>query len=456
MTPSVRLRLAVWNALAFGALLAGFAGLVYALAHRAAYGVVDQRLAGCLAQLARDERNVADPARLRHWVGEFWEHEQVGCVVFDRAGRPEVRTEELPPDALPDVPASTHGVATTERPVLGRQRVLSAPLPHDPDGRSVALLASPAEADRSLAQLRVALVTAVPVVLAAAAGAAYLLAGRALAPVARLTDATRRITAERLADRLPVANPHDELGRLAGTVNDLLARLEAAFAEQRRFAADASHELRTPLAVLRAEVEVALRNPPPPADVPALLSSMLEECDRLGRLTDQLLTLARHDADSPAPERTAVDVAALAGRVADDLRPLAEAKGQHLRVRVEDGPTGWQVTADPGQLRQVLVNLIDNAVKYTPPGGAVEVRVGAAPGGVAVAVRDTGEGVPAEHLPRVFDRFYRVDKGRSRGLGGTGLGLAIVRGIVRGHGGRVDLTSEVGRGTVCRVTLPAG
>ena len=151
------------------------------------------------------------------------------------------------------------------------------------------LLASTVEADHSLGQLRQHHRRLLPVILVAATGVSYILAGRALAPIARLTEATHRITANRLADRLPVANPHDELGRLAATVNDLLARLEAAFAEQRRFTADASHELRTPLAILRAEVEVALRNPPPPAEFPALLTSLVEECDRLGKLADRTL-----------------------------------------------------------------------------------------------------------------------------------------------------------------------
>ncbi len=146
-------------------------------------------------------------------------------------------------------------------------------------------------------------------------------------------------------------------------------------------------------------------------------------------------------------------MAGLAAAVVEDLRPLAEAKGQALRLEAEPGRV---VAGNPGRLRQALVNLIDNAVKYTGEGGAVEVRVSAAPGGVRVVVADTGEGIPAEHLPRVFDRFYRADKARSRELGGTGLGLSIVKGIVEGHGGRVELASEPGCGTVCTVTLPAG
>jgi heavy metal sensor kinase len=458
MSLTIRWRLTLWNALAFGALLLIFAGSVYVLAYRAAIEAVDRKLQGALDQLARDEQNVRDPVRLRHWVGEFWEHDQIACAVFDREGKRVERTTELTPDTLPEKPLTTGdgpSFATITHPVLQRQRVLSAPLPNDPGGRSVVLLAATAEADHSLAHLRIALLTAVPVIFAAAAVAAYWLAGRTLAPMARVTEATRRITADRLSERLPVPNPGDELGRLAATVNDMLARLERTFAEMRRFTADASHELRTPLAVLRAEVEVALRKRLTAGEAQEVLVSVLEECDRLTRLTEQLLSLARQDAGTAPPGQEPVDLVALAGGVVEDLRPLAEAKGQTLRLDVAPGWPGLVIPGDPGQLRQALMNLIDNAVKYTPEGGSVEVRVGPAPGGVAMTVADTGEGIPAEHLSRVFDRFYRVDKARSRELGGTGLGLAIVKGIVEGHGGRVELVSEVGRGTVCTVTLPS-
>jgi heavy metal sensor kinase len=455
MRMSIRRRLALWNTLAFGVLLAGFAGLVYALAHRAAFGVVDQKLAGCLDQLGRDDRPASDPDRLRYLVEEFWEHEQVGCVVFDAAGRPFLRTEELTADAVPEWPGEVGTeveVATVTRPVIGRQRAMTALLPHSSDGRTVVLLASTAEADHGLGHLRVALLTAIPAVLAAAAVAAYLLAGRALGPVSRLTEATRLITAARLSDRLPVADAHDELGRLAATVNDLIARLEAAFAEQRRFTADASHELRTPLAVLRTEVEVALRTPPGAAEVPGLLASLLEECVRLGALTDRLLTLARLDSSEPSEGWEPVHLIGLLAGAIDGLRPLADAKGVTLRIDPDDSAP--VVVGDPDGLLRAFANLVENGVKYTPPGGSVVVRVSTAVGAVRVEVTDTGEGIPPEHLPRVFDRFYRVDKARSRSQGGAGLGLSIARGVITDHGGEIGLASVAGRGTTATVLLP--
>jgi heavy metal sensor kinase len=454
MSLTIRHRLTLWNALAFGVLLVGFAVLVYVLAEKAAMGALDQKLQASLDLLARDSQNVRDPDRLRHCIGEFWEHEQVACAVFDQSGPMVMRTEELTPDALPKTSLGGSGYTIEVLPVMGRQRELTAPLPHSDDGRIIVLLASTAEADRSLGQLRVALFSAVPVVFGVAALAAYFLAGRALAPMAGITDATRQITADRLSDRIPIANPGDELGRLATTVNDMLARLESAFQEMRRFTADASHELRTPLTVLRTEVEVALRKTSLTGEVRELLGSVLEECGRLTRLTDQLLAMARRDAGTPLPEREQLNVARLVADVVEDLRPLAESKGQTLRYEVEPDYSGQLILGDRGLLRQGLVNLIDNAVKYTPENGTIEVRTGAGRNGVAVKVTDNGEGIPATHLPRVFDRFYRVDKARSRELGGTGLGLAITKSIIEAHGGRVELISEVGQGTVCTVTLP--
>jgi signal transduction histidine kinase len=248
-----------------------------------------------------------------------------------------------------------------------------------------------------------------------------------------------------------VPNPHDELGQLAETVNEMIARLERSFAEVRRFTADASHELRTPLAAIRSEAEVALGRGGLAEEQRQLLGSILEECARLARLTDQLLTLAREDAGTAGPPREPLDLTALATSAAETMRALAEVGGVRLRV-ASDGPVrAW---GDAARLRQVFFNLIDNAVKYTPEGGEVVVRV-EAQGGLAVAtVRDTGEGIAPEHLPRVFDRFYRADKARTRERGGTGLGLSIAQSVVAAHGGRIELESAPGRGTTARVVLP--
>jgi heavy metal sensor kinase len=317
---------------------------------------------------------------------------------------------------------------------------------------TVVVMASLEEVDHELGEVRTVLLTAVPIVLLLSGGLGYLLARKALAPMERLRRSTKEITAERLDRRLPIINPQDELGRLTETFNAMIGRLERSFVEIRRFTADASHDLRTPLTAIRTEVEVSLAKPLNVAEHQQLLGSILEECSRLTRLTDQLLTLAREDARAAHQVQEPVDLASLVGDVAETMRPLAEAKELHLHLQVNG--VAW-VRGDSARLSEVFFNLLDNGIKYTPKGGEVELKVGQSGSEVTVTVRDTGIGIPAEHLPYVFDRFYRVDKARSRAEGGTGLGLSIAQNTIGAHGGRIELTSAPGQGTTCTVSLPS-
>jgi heavy metal sensor kinase len=449
---SIRWRLTVWNTAALALLLLGLAVLIYALLGRALVAGVDRTLDECWRQFEREPPPAEDEGRLRHWVEEFWEHEHIACVVFAADGRVAVKTVELAEAAVPPlVPAGEPARASGTLPVMGRQRFLSGGLPHARDGRSVVLLAGLAEVDHSLAQLRAVLLTAVPVMLGVSALVAYFLAGRALAPVSAISRVTRGITAEALDRRLPVVHPHDEVGELSTTINDMVARLERSFAEMKRFTADASHELRTPLAALRAEAELAAGKTLTAEESRHLLGGILEECDRLTSLTDQLLALAREDT-GVAPARELLDLVALLAGVVETMRPLAEIKGLQLRLE-GDGPAN--VRGDAARLRRVFYNLLDNAIKYTPA-GSVEVRVARRGNDAVALVRDTGIGIAPEHLPHLFERFYRVDKARSREMGGAGLGLSIARSIVHAHGGRIELNSTPAEGTTCVVTLPVG
>jgi heavy metal sensor kinase len=445
----------MWNTLALAVVLAGFAALIYGLLARALYEQTDQRLLGGLRQLEQDRRLAADrPGRLRYWADELREHDNLSCAAYGPGGEILVRTTELAQASVPAAPEVAAGVRRlTDRdvPIVGRQRVLEAGVRLGDQDGAVVLLAPLEEVDRELGRLRTALLMAVPAALALAGGLAYLLARKALAPVEQLRRSTRAITADRLDRRLPVPNPGDEFGRLAQTINDMIGRLERSFAKIRRFTADASHELRTPLTAIRTEAEVALREPAVPPEQQQLLGSILEECGRLTRLTEQLLALAREDAGVVPPAREPVDLADVAAQAADTLRPLAEAKNVQLH-----GPHRGRVGihGDAARLRQVFLNLIDNAIKYTPEGGAVEVCCEALAGEAVATVRDSGVGIPPEHLPHVFDRFYRVDKARDRGQGGTGLGLSIAQSAVTAHGGRIEVSSDRGRGTTVRVTIP--
>jgi heavy metal sensor kinase len=304
--------------------------------------------------------------------------------------------------------------------------------------------------EEELREILLVLVLGLPPIVVLAGVGGYVLARRALAPIDHLGAEARRITAERLHERLSVPNQKDEIGRLAAVINDTLARLELSFEQLRRFTADASHELRTPLSVIRGIGEMNLRETRTPAEYKDAMGSMLEEVDRLTRLVDSLLQLSRGDAGTARLSREAVDLGQLAREVVASLGILAEERQQRLRV---DAADHVRVLADRLVLRDAITNVIDNAIKYSPNGSTIDVRVQRAGDRGTVSVTDEGPGIPAEHREHIFDRFYRIDEGRSRELGGTGLGLAIARWAVETNGGHISVDST-DRGSVFRVVVP--
>jgi heavy metal sensor kinase len=304
--------------------------------------------------------------------------------------------------------------------------------------------------EQELGEVLVVLVLGLPPIVALAGVGGYVLARRALAPIDHLGAEARRITAERLHERLSVPNQRDEIGRLAAVINETLARLESSFEQLRRFTADASHELRTPLSVIRGIGEINLRETRTPAEYKDAMGSMLEEVDRLTRLVDSLLQLSRGDAGTVRLSREAVDLGQLARDVVASLGILAEERQQRLRV---DAADHVRVLADRLVLRDAITNVIDNAIKYSPNGSTIDVRVHREGDRGTVSVSDEGPGIPVEHRERIFDRFYRIDEGRSRELGGTGLGLAIARWAVETNGGYISVDST-DRGSVFRIVVP--
>lgn len=306
-----------------------------------------------------------------------------------------------------------------------------------------------AEALHSLAAI---LFSVLPAALLLALGGGWFLAGRALAPVEAMTRKAREISAERLSERLPVARADDEIGRLATVFNETLARLEGSFDRLRRFTADASHELRTPLTAIRSVGEVALREPAGGEACREAIGSMLEETDRLTGLTDNLLTLARGEAGKARLALAPTDLAGLVGEVVDELHVLAEEKEQDLAWA---GGPPVTATVDAATLRQAVINVLHNAIRYTPRGGRVRVAIGTEQGGAAVIdVDDEGPGIPAGERRRVFQRFVRLDPARSSGEGGAGLGLAIARQAVEANGGEIAFVDGEGPGARCRIVLP--
>ncbi len=306
------------------------------------------------------------------------------------------------------------------------------------------------DVDEPLAQLLAVFALVSPLLLLAAAGGGYLLAGRALAPVAAITDLAARVGAQDLSARLQLDLPDDELGRLAQTFNAMLARIEDAFERQRHFTANAAHELRTPLSLMRTQVDITLARSRSAAAYREALQELDSDLQRLTGLVGTLLTLARADTGRLVPDRSAFDLADTVALVLEQYIPVADEAGINLRTEAEPAP----LEADEDLLVQVLVNLLDNALAYTPRSGTVTVGCRSAAAEVHLWVSDTGRGIQSADQERVFDRFYRVDAGRARSNGGSGLGLAICRAIVEAHGGTIALTSRIGHGTRVEVALP--
>jgi heavy metal sensor kinase len=304
---------------------------------------------------------------------------------------------------------------------------------------------------QQLRDLALVLVFGLPLGVAAAGLGGYTLAQRALAPVERMTERARSITAERLSDRLPVHNPDNEMGRLATVFNETLGRLEASFEQMRRFTGDVSHELRTPLTAIRSVGEVGLREHRDEAAYRAIIGSMLEEVDRLSGLVDRLLTLSRAEGGQAKLSVEVVHLGELAEDVVSYLGVLAEEKRQSLTVEAFGAPHGL---GDRLVLRQSLINLVDNAIKYTPVGGGIHIRVSDAPSGPSIDVIDTGPGIAPEVRTRIFDRYDRGGNSWSDGIGGSGLGLAIAKWAVEVNGGQLSLENTSETGSTFRITLP--
>jgi heavy metal sensor kinase len=298
--------------------------------------------------------------------------------------------------------------------------------------------------------LLLALGVALPFAIALAVGGGYLLMRRALKPVDEIRRSAERITSQNLSERLPVVRTGDELERLSTSLNQMIMRLEKAFQQSNRFSADASHELRTPLSILRGELETLARKPDTPSDIRETIGSALEETERLTKITENLLALSRLDAETQL-EQTRVDLGELVTTTTDQMKLLAEDKKISLRCNTS---MHTEVKGSRARLKQVVVNLVDNAIKYTPEGGEVQVTVTKNDDQAILEVTDTGVGIPAESLPQIFERFYRADRARTRTLGGTGLGLSIVKSICKAHGGNVKAESIDGRGSRFRVELP--
>jgi len=367
-----------------------------------------------------------------------------GSVLYASGPAADFDPTDLPPARPVDgarmepLPDGSRLLVTTRvyRSPAGRQYIIESGGPMQP-------------VEAVLSRMLVLIILCFPAVALVVAGGGYYLVARALAPVVRAARSAERITLHNLDERLPVVETGDELEQLSLALNNMIARLAEAFEQNRRFVADASHELRTPLTTLRGELESVLEQACSPQTRDSI-GSALEEVDRLAKIVEALFAISLLDAGE-AQEWTQFDLGRLVTGTAEQMSLLAEDKGVSLQCRVRKSV---MVEGDAARIKQVVVNLLDNAIKYTPAGGAITLEVHEREGRAVMEVSDTGIGIPAAALPHVFERFFRVDKARSREAGGAGLGLAIVKSICSAHGAKVEVKSVEGRGSTFTVDLP--
>ena len=448
---SVRTRLTLWYAGVLGLSLIAFALLAY----YAAAAIFHQRQDESLRSTAQTVASAyVEELAEQHSLAKAGEVVLLELTfpnryveVIDNTGQPIAWSKNLSGRTF-TLPFLDSGLVT-----VNGMRAAVVPLSAN-QNLGFAVVAEPLSViEDGLRELRRNFFAGVPLVLLLASAGGYFLARKSLAPIASMNNQTQRISAESLSQRLDVTSPRDELGRLATTINDLLARLESAFNAQQRFIADASHELRTPLAVLRGETEVALAKQRTANEYQESLSLIQEEAERLSRIVEDLFILARQPLDAPATlMRERVSLNETVKDCARAAQVLATRKG--VRLTMQNNATGINLSGDKELITRMILNLLDNAVKYTPAGGEISLALTRQNGNAEIIVRDTGIGIAESDRQRIFDRFYRVDKARSRALGGAGLGLSIVRWIVEVHGGDIRIDSTPGRGSTFTVDLP--
>jgi two-component system OmpR family sensor kinase len=462
MFKTIKFKLTSWYVVILGIILCSFSLFLYFTLADSLYSGVDTKIKTMADIVASSARSPLG-ADLDQIMTEHLGIKPLGRFIqlLDESGKIGERSTNLRDAQIPisvqTLRAASKGNTTFESvQVLGKYPLRVVTMPIIDNGRMVGIVqvgSSLEGVEEALHQLLLILLIAVPAALLVASAGGLFLANKALRPVDEISQIARRIGSGDLSQRIRIKRAKDELGRLASTFNEMIAKLEKSFRQVKRFTADASHELKTPLTILRGEVEVGLKKKRALKEYQRILVSNLEEISRMSRIVDDLLTLSRADMGELTMVREETVLSPLAQEVCSDLQMLARDKGVQLRFK-GDGIT--KVEGDPLFLRQLILNLTENGLKYTPAGGKVELKVeGDRRQGVArILVSDTGMGIPEKDLKRIFDRFYRVDKARSRETGGTGLGLSICQWIVQAHEGQIAVQSKVEKGSTFTVTLP--
>ncbi|MFN8358819.1 MAG: heavy metal sensor histidine kinase [Candidatus Kapaibacterium sp.] len=373
--------------------------------------------------------------------------------IADLKGQVVYRSENLQPDSLP-----VYAAVSKDEPNSDARTFIAFQY-DDQDLRlfacktkfaQISIGYTVVEIQETLNNLFFYLMIAFPVVLVISTIGGWFLAKVSLNPIDDITRSAQEITAHNLSRRLPMPAANDEIARLTATLNQMIERLEASFIQIRQFTSDASHELRTPLAILMGELEVALRSPKSREQLTDILTSSLEEVTRLSKVVKNLLEISRAETGQVKIDTEPVNLSLLLKDICEDVELLAEEKQQALEMKIEPGLI---ITGDAVRLHQALLNVLDNAVKYTPKQGSILVRLIKEQSWAVLRVSDTGVGIPHDDLPHIFDRFYRVDKARSQDVQGNGLGLAIVKWIVEAHHGTITAESTIGKGTIVTIRL---
>ena len=448
---SVRVQLTLWYVAAMTIVLAVYAAGILAYVSRSASAALNQQLRGDF-QFAAAIVEQTPEGRITWSSDEGVEADRPWLQVWSPDGQLLYRNEQavrqpvpgrdllkLPDDTIVTIPSAGAPLRVLSR----RGRIASKPV-------VIQVARSEGPMRQQIREVLLILLLGLPLAVATAGLGGYTVARRALSPIERMTERAQTITAERLSDRLPVGNPDNEMGRLARVFNATLGRLEASFDQMRRFTADVSHELRTPLTAIRSVGEVGLRGRRDEEAYRAIIGSMLEEVDRLAGLVDRLLTLSRAETGQAKLSLEAVSLRELAESVSADLAVLAEEKTQPVIVEPHGSP---HALGDRLMLRQALINLVDNAIKFSAPGTRIVIRVFESSGKAIVEVVDSGPGIPGGVREHIFDRFFRAPSASAE-VGGSGLGLSIAKSAVEANGGMLTLERSGDDGSTFRISVP--
>ena len=464
MLGNIRFKLTLWYIVILGIILTSFSTFLYLTLSGSLYKGIDVKIKSIAEVIGSSSTNPYSQYSFSNIDRMLEDSFRVKPVtkfiqVLDESGRIGRKSDNLQDFQLPisfrTLKNASQGKVTFETiKALGEYplRMVTVPVIRGRNLINIVQVATSWEqVEEALNTLLLILWITVPSALVVASLGGLFLANKALRPVDEITKTARMITSKNLEQRIKLRKSNDEIGRLAETFNDMISRLGRSFKQMRQFSADASHELRTPLTIVKGEIEVGLRKQRPLEEYRRILKSNLEEVDHMSQIVNDLLFLSKADMGEIQLQRNRIDLAQLVTEVHAQAKMIAMAKDIEVSMSTDSHVV---VIGDRLRLRQLLLNLVDNAVKYTPEGGEMVISLESNDSQVKLRVLDNGIGISPEDQPHIFDRFFRVDKARSREAGGSGLGLSICKWIIEAHGGEISVESEPGKGSTFTVTLP--